>query len=189
MKKFRKFLSVVLVALLVVQLGSGCIGAFASSDYTIVSPYEDVIWEGDNAWGAYKGTLHSHTTYSDATETLPTMIKEYYNQDYDFVANADHGIKPAKIMLHNTNLVYSIYPMKVHDQDVLETFVANSLWKDHVVSKAGKGLSFIVDGKLQLRLCTEGMRAKNHSDVYYVMHRRELGRGNEIPLWLFGFLY
>lgn len=97
--------------------------------------------------------------------------------------------KPAKVMLHNTNLVYSIYPMKVHEQDVLETFIANSLWKDHVVNKAGKGLSFIVDGKLQLRLCTEGMRAKNHPDVYYVMHRRELGRGNEIPLWLFGFLY
>ena len=97
--------------------------------------------------------------------------------------------KPAKIMLHNTNLVYSIYPMKVNDQDVLETFIAISLWKDHVVSKAGKGLSFIVDDKLQLRLCTEGMRAKNHPDVYYVMHRRELGRGNEIPLWLFGFLY
>jgi predicted AAA+ superfamily ATPase len=97
--------------------------------------------------------------------------------------------KPAKIMLHNTNLIYSIYPVKVAEQDVLETFLANSLWKDHTVSKGAKGLSFIVDGKLQFRVCTEGLRKKNKSDIYYVMQKRELGRGNEIPLWLFGFLY
>lgn len=64
----------------------------ANSDYTIVSPYEDVIWEGDDAWGAYKGSLHSHTTYSDASVDLATMVKEYYNQDYDFLANSDHGV-------------------------------------------------------------------------------------------------
>jgi predicted AAA+ superfamily ATPase len=97
--------------------------------------------------------------------------------------------KPAKIMLHNTNLVYSIYPVKVDEQDVLETFLANSLWKDHSVNKGGKGVSYIVDEKTQLRVCTESVRIKNNPDVYYVMHRRELGRGNQIPLWLFGFLY
>ena len=97
--------------------------------------------------------------------------------------------KPAKIMLHNTNLIYSIYPVKVAEQDVLETFLANSLWKDHTVSKGTKGLSFIVDEKMQFRVCTEGLRKKNKSDIYYVMQKRELGRGNEIPLWLFGFLY
>lgn len=89
MKSFRKVLGIILSVILVAQLG---ICAFAGADYTIVNPYEDVIWEGDNAWGAYKGTLHSHTTYSDASESLSVMIKEYYNQDYDFVANADHGV-------------------------------------------------------------------------------------------------
>ena len=97
--------------------------------------------------------------------------------------------KPAKIMLHNTNLVYSIYPVKVEEKDVLETFLANSLWKDHRVSKANKGLSFIVDGNMQFRVCTEGLKKKNNPNIYYVMQKRELGRGNEIPLWLFGFLY
>ena len=68
------------------------ITASAENDYTIISPYSNVIWEGDNAWGAYKGTLHSHSTYSDADVDLATMVKEYYNQDYDFLANTDHGI-------------------------------------------------------------------------------------------------
>lgn len=87
----KKILCAVLSIMLVLSVG--IIGASAEGgDYVIVSPYEDVIWEGDNAWGAYKGTLHSHTTYSDASESLAVMINEYYNQDYDFVANADHGV-------------------------------------------------------------------------------------------------
>ena len=60
--------------------------------------------------------------------------------------------KPAKIMLHNSNLAYSIYPLQIADQDVLETFLANSLWKDHTVNKGGKGLSFIVDEKIPMRV-------------------------------------
>ena len=91
MKSFRKALSIILSVIFVMQLG--IIGASAATDsYTIVNPYKDVIWEGENAWGAYKGTLHSHTTYSDADDTLPVMVKEYYNQDFDFLAIADHGI-------------------------------------------------------------------------------------------------
>ncbi len=90
MKKMKKILSIALTLVIIAQLG--VIGFAATPSYTIVSPYKDVIWTGDDAWGAYKGTVHTHTTYSDADDTLPVMIKEYYNQDYDFVANADHGI-------------------------------------------------------------------------------------------------
>lgn len=86
----KKAVSIILSALMLMQFA--VVGFAADADYTIVSPYEDVVWEGENAWGAYKGTLHSHTTYSDADDTLPVMVKEYYNQDYDFLANSDHGI-------------------------------------------------------------------------------------------------
>lgn len=86
----KKTLSIILSLLMVMQFAA--VGFAAESDYTIVSPYEDVIWEGDGAWGAYKGTIHTHTTYSDASESLSVMVKEYYNQDYDFVGIADHGV-------------------------------------------------------------------------------------------------
>lgn len=89
-KNFNKIISILLSILLVFSVS---VLAFANEeDYQIVSPYADVIWEGSDAWGAYKGSLHSHTTYSDADVDLATMVKEYYNQDYDFLANADHGI-------------------------------------------------------------------------------------------------
>ena len=71
--------------------------ASAESDYTIVSPYEDVVWSGDNAWGAYRGVLHSHTTWSDADVDLPDMVKEYYSLGYDFLANSDTNNCPAEM--------------------------------------------------------------------------------------------
>ncbi len=97
--------------------------------------------------------------------------------------------KPAKIMMHNTNLMYSIYPVKVEEQDVLETFFVNSLWKDHKVNKGERGTSFLVDNSLNFRICGEGHKIKGNPGVYYAMHRMELGYGNKIPLWMFGFLY
>lgn len=82
--------------------------AETGNDYTIVSPYSDVVWEGEGAWGAYKGSLHSHTTYSDGNVDLATMVKEYYNRDYDFLANSDHGVTgvewnraPKKVLLYS----------------------------------------------------------------------------------------
>lgn len=108
MKAFKKILSFSLATILVSPLGVCCVNAAGRSSYKIVSPYENVVWSGENAWGAYKGTIHSHTTYSDADESLSVMVKEYYNQDYDFLANADHGItgvewnkEPAKQLLYS----------------------------------------------------------------------------------------
>ena len=97
--------------------------------------------------------------------------------------------KPSKLMMHNTNLMYSIYPVKVDEQDVLDTFFMNTMYKDHKLYKGDKGTSFMVDGNLHFRICAEGCKFKNNPNVYYALHKLELGHGNMIPLWLFGFLY
>ncbi|MGL5957151.1 MAG: ATP-binding protein [Phocaeicola sp.] len=101
----------------------------------------------------------------------------------------DFPKKPSRIMLQNTNLMYSIYPAKVEEQDVLDTFFMNTLYKDHKLYKGDKKASFLVDEGLSFRICTEGSKFKNNSSVYYASHKMELGHGNQIPLWLFGFLY
>lgn len=93
MKKFKKALCIVLSVVLCMQFTSlGFAAGETASDYTIVNPYKDVIWEGENAWGAYKGSLHSHTTYSDADYSLEVMVKEHYARDFDFLAVSDHGV-------------------------------------------------------------------------------------------------
>ena len=86
----KKLLSIMLCAAL------GCavfpVAAFADGGYRIVSPYEDVIWDGENAWGAYKGNLHTHSTVSDAEMDFNEMILEHYRQGFDFLAMTDHGV-------------------------------------------------------------------------------------------------
>ena len=87
----KKVLCVIISAIMVFGIFGG-LTASAESGYTIVSPYEDVVWSGDGAWGAYRGVLHSHTTWSDADVDLPEMVKEYYSLGYDFLANSDHAV-------------------------------------------------------------------------------------------------
>ena len=106
-KPLKKTLSIMLSVMMLISLSA--VAFAADADYTIVSPYADVVWEGENAWGAYKGSLHSHTTYSDADVDLATMVKEYYNQDYDFLANADHGITGKEWNKHQTFLPLYAY--------------------------------------------------------------------------------
>jgi predicted AAA+ superfamily ATPase len=97
--------------------------------------------------------------------------------------------KPACLMMHNTNLMYCVYPMKVEDQDVMNTYFLNALYKDHKLFRGTKGSTYEVDGGLQFRLCTDASRYKCNPGVYYVHHHLAVGHGNRIPLWIFGFLY
>lgn len=111
------------------------------------------------------------------------LINMIYEEGDDFPK------KPAKIVMHNTNQMYAIYPIKVEEQNVLETFFLNTMWKDHKMNKGKKGISYLVDGKLPFRICSAKPKGKINPDVIYAQHHMELGHGNIIPLWLFGFLY
>ena len=99
--------------------------------------------------------------------------------------------KPTKVMLHNSNLMYAIYPSKVEQQDVMETFMVNSLWKDHKVNTGSRDCSYLVDEKLKFRIidAKNPGRIRYQPDVIYARYNTEVGKGNQIPLWLLGFLY
>lgn len=98
--------------------------------------------------------------------------------------------KPTKIMMHNSNLMFAIYPIKVEKQDVMETFFVNSLWKDHKLTQSSKDNHYLIDGKFKFRICNadDFGRLKTSPDTIYTKYNTEIGVGNEIPLWLFGFL-
>ena len=103
----------------------------------------------------------------------------------------DFPKKPSKVMLHNSNLLYAIYPINVEKQDAMETFFVNSLWKDHTVNQAGKDAHYIVDGDKRFRICDAKNDAKmrKNDDTYYARYNTEVGHDNQLPLWLLGFLY
>lgn len=98
--------------------------------------------------------------------------------------------KPSKVMMHNPNLMYAIYPIKVDEQDLMETFFVNSLWKDHLVNQGGKDPVYIVDNCKKFRICDAQKPTKRPSpDTIYARYNTEVGKDNRIPLWLLGFLY
>ena len=103
----------------------------------------------------------------------------------------DFPKKPAKIMLHNSNLMYAIYPIKVDKQEAMETFFVNSLWKDHKVNSGGRDCHYIVDEKLKFRIIDAKSASKQRlsPDIIYARYNTEIGMDNQIPLWLLGFLY
>ena len=103
----------------------------------------------------------------------------------------DFPKKPSKVMMHNSNLMYAIYPIKAERQDAMETFFVNSLWKDHIVNQAGKDLFYTVDGTRKYRICDAKSEHKMrmNPDTIYARYNTEVGKDNMIPLWLFGFLY
>lgn len=108
-----------------------------------------------------------------------------------YPASENFPKKPSKVMLHNSNLLYAIYPIHVDKQTAMETFFVNSLWKDHKVNQQGREPFYLVDGHLKFRICDATSRNKIRytPDTIYARYNTEIGKDNQIPLWLLGFLY
>lgn len=99
--------------------------------------------------------------------------------------------KPSKVMMHNPNLMYAIYPIQRERQDVMETFFVNQVWKDHQVNQRGKEPCYIIDGHQKFRIidAKSPHKIRYNSDTIYARYNTEVGKDNRIPLWLLGFLY
>jgi hypothetical protein len=102
----------------------------------------------------------------------------------------DYPKKPARVLLHNTNLMYSFYPQTFDSQDIQETFFCNTLWKDHKVYKHGsQTCSFNIDREYEFKIVEHSTKLKSKSKALFAVNHCDIGSGNQIPLWLFGFLY
>lgn len=99
--------------------------------------------------------------------------------------------KPSKVMLHNPNLMYAIYPIQTEQQDVMETFFVNCLWKDHKVNEGTGQHTYTIDGTRRFRIADAHAHGKQrfNNETTYALYNTEVGHENHIPLWLFGFLY
>jgi len=96
--------------------------------------------------------------------------------------------KPSGLYLHNTNLMYAMTPGKIDDETLMETFFQNALWGRHKVEAGDRSSTFIVDGKQRFRICLEHPKRKN-TDVLYALSGIAEGAEQEIPIWVYGFLY
>jgi hypothetical protein len=101
--------------------------------------------------------------------------------------NEDEIKKPDLVYLHNTNLVYAIDPGNINNKILRQTFFYNQVNYQHQVKSSEKAdfkvddqFDFSVGGKYSL---------PSEAGSYAAADMIEVGNGNIIPLWLFGFLY
>lgn len=101
--------------------------------------------------------------------------------------NDDQMKKPDQVYLHNTNLIFAIDPENNAHSNLRLTFFYNQVGYQHVVKnssiadfKVNDNWHFTVGGKY-----TE----PKTDNCFAAADLIEIGEGNIIPLWLFGFLY
>ena len=98
--------------------------------------------------------------------------------------------KPEKIYLQNTNLSY-LYTDKPNAGNIRETFFLNQVFVKHQVLSS-RYADFLVDNKYTFEVGGPNKNAAQISGVsqaYLALDGIEIGQGNRIPLWMFGFLY
>ena len=99
-------------------------------------------------------------------------------------------VKPSKLYLNNPNLTF-YYCQGSDIGTIREQFFANMLRVNHQLSYPTKG-DFFVDEKFTFEVGGKNKNFKqiaNVSNSFVASDDIEVGFGNKIPLWLFGFLY
>ncbi len=145
-------------------------------------PYELNISKLSTKIEINRNTLYSYLHYLEAG-SLTTMIKQVSQGD---------GIlcKPEKLYLNNTNLNFAY--CEERDLGTLrEQFFVNQLHLLHNIHYSKIG-DFLVDGKYIFEIGGKNKSFKQIKDIensFVVSDDIEIGVGNKIPLWLFGFLY
>ena len=99
--------------------------------------------------------------------------------------------KPEKIFLENTNLLHALSEEVPNTGTMREVFINNQLREKHRINQS-KTADFLVDNKYTLEVGGKSKKAKQIAgteNVWLVRDDLERPVGNNIPLWLFGFLY
>ena len=99
--------------------------------------------------------------------------------------------RPDKIYCDNTNIMHSLTE-QINIGTKRETFFLNQLRSaEHLVLYPDKG-DFLVDDKYLFEVGGKNKtfdQIKDIPDSYLAIDDVEIGRGNKIPLWMFGLLY
>lgn len=128
-------------------------------------------------------TLKTYFKYLEDAELIQTLYKS--SQKLSALDN------PEKIYLHNPNLMSALARHDQNQGTLRETFFINMLSRKHQVTLPING-DFLIDKELIFEV---GGKKKSfnqigkHQTAYVASDNLEIGTGQKIPLWLFGFLY
>ncbi len=126
-------------------------------------------------------TLYNYITALEKGKLIHLL---YYNKKGNALFQ-----KPDKVLLDNASL-FKILCLSSNKGAIRESFFLSMLY-EHTIVYAKQG-DYTVDSKDKFEIGGKGKTFKqikglNHS--YLALDEMEVGEGNKIPLWLFGFLY
>jgi hypothetical protein len=99
--------------------------------------------------------------------------------------------KPEKLYLDNTNL-FNIFCDTPKEGTIRETFFASALSYEYSLSYPKNGGDFMINNTYTFEVGGRGKTKKQIKEIeksFIVSADIEVGTGNKIPLWLFGFVY
>ncbi len=99
--------------------------------------------------------------------------------------------KPEKIYLNNTNLLFALAEKQVETGNLRETFFLSQLSVISKIQMPKQGV-FLVDNAYTFEIGGKGKSGKQIEglkNAWVVKDDLEFPVGNELPLWMFGFLY
>lgn len=100
-------------------------------------------------------------------------------------------VRPEKVYLQNTNYTYALSGDNPDIGNLRETFFFNQLQQKHKVTYTHE-TDFCVDGTYYFEIGGKSKstaQIKNLDQAFLALDGITIGFRNEIPLWLFGFLY
>jgi len=145
-------------------------------------PYKLNIKELSEKIGVDRDTLYLYMEYLNRGKIF-NVLRAKTKGDNIF-------LKPDKIYLNNTNLHYC-YCDEVQIGTVRENYFVNQLQNLHSITAAKRG-DFMIDDLYTVEVGGENKSFNQIKDVkksFIAADNLEVGFGNKIPLWLFGFLY
>lgn len=99
--------------------------------------------------------------------------------------------KPEKLFLNNTNLMYVLAKENINIGNVRETFFLNQFIGIHEINLSEKA-DFIIDKKFTFEIGGKNKTKKQIAailDAFVAKDGIEIGFSNQIPVWIFGFMY
>ncbi len=128
-------------------------------------------------------TLKTYLTLLEDAELLVSL----YKSSHKLTALTN----PEKIYLQNPNFFSVIGKGHENRGTIREIFLFNMFHKRHEITAPLQG-DFLIDQTILLEVGGNNKGVKQireHQQAYIAADGIEMGFGNKIPLWLFGFLY
>ncbi len=104
-----------------------------------------------------------------------------------YLEGKNFPMKPMKVYMHNTNVAQMIFTRKLEPMELYETYFYTAIHGAHKVNATERSAMFIVDNQYYFDVHEKATTRDTIRPT--AVAELELGRGNQIPLWLLGFLY